>query len=77
MTKGIKARDIRDFEKYAKKLNEVITRIRAYSPEAHIYATPGQFNLMSEYDKPGLSIDDEEDLIVTNIFVNALEVGDW
>lgn len=37
MTQGIKEKDIRDFEKYLNKLCEVVTRIRTYNPEAHIY----------------------------------------
>jgi hypothetical protein len=34
---GIKEKDILDFEKYAKKIDEVMERILAYNPNAEIY----------------------------------------
>lgn len=37
MTKGVKAKDIRDFEKYVEKLNDLILRIREYCLEAQYY----------------------------------------
>lgn len=37
MQKGIKEKDIKDFEKYAKKLDEVMKRILEYNPNATIY----------------------------------------
>ena len=79
MKKGIKEKDIRDFEKYAKKLDEVITRIREYKGNAHIYATPGELNLMAdEYSgHHGRIPGKEENPTVVSVSVNALECGDW
>jgi len=37
MRKGIKKKDIRDFEKYANKLDEVMKRILEYNPNAGFY----------------------------------------
>lgn len=37
MRKGIKEKDIRDFEKYANKLDEVMKRILKYNPKAEIF----------------------------------------
>lgn len=46
MIKGVKDKDIRDFEKYASKLAEIIDRIVEYCPAARIYVTPQEINLM-------------------------------
>ena len=35
MIQGIKEKDIRDFEKYAKKLPDVMVRIVEYKPEVN------------------------------------------
>ena len=37
MRKGIKEKDIRDFEKYANKLDETMKRILEYNPNAEIF----------------------------------------
>lgn len=79
MTKGIKAKDIRDFEKYARKLNEVIGRIREYKDTAHLYVTPGEFNLMSGENSGyhGRIADAETDPVVTCVSMDFIECGDW
>lgn len=78
MTKGIKAKDIRDFEKYANKLNQTLTRIREYCPEASYYATPDELHLMSgfSFDRDS-SREEQENLLVTSVSINHLEAGDW
>lgn len=74
MKQGIKAKDIRDFEKAVKRLDKVLERIQQYKPRAYIYVTPSQINLMSEHN-------DEEsvnqDLIVASGTIVPLECGDW
>lgn len=74
MIQGIKAKDIRDFEKAVERLEEVLERIRQYKPMAYIYVTPSQINLMSDKN-------DEEfvnqDLIVTSGTIVPLDCGDW
>ena len=77
MKNGIYEKDIRDFERYALKLAEVIERIREYKPEAYLYATPGEFNLMSGVLEENASKTEEQELRVTNIFCRGLECGDW
>ena len=78
MKHGIKAKDIRDFEKYASKLNEVIERIKKYQPDANIFATPNQLNLMYAQNKCyHWRIENEvEDPVVSSVTVN-MDCGDW
>ena len=47
---GIKEKDIRDFVKYANKLDEVIKRIQKYNPEGHIYVNEDNFCLRGNYE---------------------------
>lgn len=79
MTKGIKAKDIRDFEKHARKLGEVIVRIREYKDNAHIYVTPGQFNLMADEHSGyhGRIEGKETDVVATFVDCSFIECGDW
>lgn len=79
MKKGIKEKDIRDFEKYAKKLSDVVSRIREYKGSAHIYATPGELNLMADEVSGyhGRIPGKEEDQTVISVSVSGLETGDW
>ena len=76
MTKGIKAKDLRDFEKCVRRLNEVNKRIMSYQPAARIYATPGTLTLVAgwEEDLCGLS---QDELCVTSEDIDGLESGDW
>lgn len=79
MTKGIKKKDIQDFEKYARKLDEVIQRIRCYKDNAHIYVTPGELNLMA--DDPlldnNMSRDKQAEMTAITVPCCALDCGDW
>ena len=77
MKNGVYEKDIRDFERYALKLAEVIERIREYKPEAYIYVTPGEFNLMSGVSEEDASKDEEQAMKVTNIYCRGLDCGDW
>ena len=79
MVKGIKAKDIRDFEKYARKLNEVIGRIREYKDNAQIYVTPGQINLMADEFSGvhGRISGKEADPTVTFVSCDFIDCGDW
>lgn len=74
MKQGIKAKDIRDFEKAVERLEEVLERIQQYKPRAYIYVTPSQINLMSDHnDEESTS----QDLIVTSGTIVHLDCGDW
>lgn len=75
MTQGIKAKDIRDFEKYARKLNEVIERIVEYQPDARIFVTPQQINLMAGFGEDVEETDQE--LVVAEVVCHYAECGDW
>lgn len=83
MQKGIRNKDIQNFEKYAAKLNAIIERIRAYAPEAYIYASPGELNLMAgvEDNKFATTLEasakEREDFLVSSVKVTSLESGDW
>lgn len=48
MKKGIKEKDIRDFEKYAQKLDEVMKRIQEYCPSANYYLNMDNLQLMCD-----------------------------
>lgn len=74
MKQGIKAKDIRDFEKAVERLDEVLERIRQYKPMAYIYVTPSHINLMSETN---IEESANQDLIVATGTILHLDCGDW
>lgn len=79
MKKGIKEKDIRDFEKYARKLNEVIGRIREYKPEANAFLGCGlstYLYLMSD-DHCDYDGDEPYDLVVAEVPLVGFDGGDW
>lgn len=78
MTKGIRAKDIRAFEKASQRLVEVLVAIREYCPDAFLYATPNCINLMSGVVDEGVSSQDEQtDFLVSSVTIHGLEAGDW
>ena len=74
---SIKAKDIKDFERYTQELDYLIRRIRKYAPNAYIYATPSQLNLMSEYKEETKSGRVDTTPVVTSTYVTSLDCGDW
>jgi hypothetical protein len=48
MRNGIKEKDIRDFEKYARKLDDIMKRIQEYHPTANYYLNMDSLQLMSD-----------------------------
>lgn len=79
MTKGIKAKDIRDFEKYAQKLSEVLNRTREYKPEANAFLGCGLSSYLylmaddhCEYPKA-----QKQGLAVAEIEMPGFDGGDW
>lgn len=76
MKQGIKEKDIRDFEKYAKKLAEVMRRINEYKPEANAFLNNDTLSLMSE-DFHKYSRLEQQDYTVTNIDMPNFDGGDW
>ena len=76
MRQGIKEKDIKDFEKYANKLSEVMQRINAYKPEANAYLAEDVLCLMSE-DFHKYSRSKQKDFIVTEVIMQNFDGGDW
>lgn len=80
MRQGIKEKDIRDFEKYAKKLSEVIERIRKYKPEVNAFLSCGctsDLNLMSCDFRMYNKGKDQQNLIVTSVEMIGFDGGDF
>lgn len=77
MTQGIKEKDIRDFEKYARKLSEVMGRIMKYKPDANAYLAEETLNLMSCDFHDIQSISEQQKYIVTDIVMTGFDGGDW
>lgn len=76
MRQGIKEKDIRDFEKYANKLNDLMHRILEYNPKANIYLADDDLILMSgethdEYYRP---LRENE---VTSVYIINSNGGSW
>ncbi len=76
MTQGIKEKDIRDFEKYAKKLSDVMNRIRKYKPEANAYLACENLHLMS-CDFHDIDRAYQQDYSVVDISMENFDGGDW
>ena len=76
MKQGIKEKDIRDFEKYANKLSGVLARIREYKPEANAYLAMNSLNLIS-CDFHEFDISEQQDFVVTSIYMEGFDGGDW
>lgn len=77
MTQGIKEKDVRDFEKYANKLNDVIIRIREYPPAARYYLANETLNLMNgpSHAHPDLGIEKGE--VAASVLMKYTSGGDW
>lgn len=76
MKQGIKEKDIRDFEKYAKKLSNIVERIREYKPEANAYLSCEILNLMS-CDFRDFKRSEQQDYVVTSVQMGQFDGGDW
>jgi hypothetical protein len=76
MKQGIKEKDIRDFEKYANKLSDVLQRIREYKPTACAYLAEDVLNLMSDEHHSFYGIDNQE-YVVTYVYMPDFDGGDW
>ena len=79
MRQGIKEKDIRDFEKYANKLADVLSRIREYKPEANAFLACGgvtTLNLLSD-EHLNYPRSEQQDLIVSDVIMEGFDGGDW
>lgn len=88
MIKGIKKKDIDDFEKYARKLNEVMGRIRSYKPEAMafldngdyfmLYADGDRYDYIAEHRGNTGLLNELDDITVTVVAMeNGFASGAW
>lgn len=79
MLHGIKAKDIRDFEKYANKLNEVMNRIRENYKGEHnpiLYVTPNEIHLMWDFPDR-IPFGEGERYCVSSVKIDYIDCGDW
>lgn len=79
MTKGIKEKDIRDFQKYAEKLNEVMSRIREYAPDANGFLNGDELCLMSGDWREGAQEGecDHSEKLVAYVDMTGFDGGAW
>lgn len=79
MKNGIKAKDIRDFEKYANKLVDVLSRIREYKPEANAFLVCGvqtYLCLMCD-DHCDYPETESNNFVVMEVDMPGFDGGDW
>lgn len=74
MRQGIKEKDIRDFEKYARKLSDVVERIREYRPDARGFMNQETMCLMS---CDWCEIDEPNDVCVASVTMPSFDAGAW
>lgn len=74
MRHGIKQEDIKDFEKYAKQLSDVVERIRKYCPDAIGFMECDNLNLMSGRWEDASEANDK---CVTSVYMPHFDGGGW
>jgi hypothetical protein len=77
MHKGIKEKDIRDFEKCCRKLSEIMRRIQEYCPEANGYLDDDTMNLMCGPAHTGVSDNPMHENVVTEVSMPDFNGGGW
>lgn len=79
MQQGIKEKDIRDFIKCAERLKTIIKRIREYKPQANLYVSDGELNLLSDesHVESGVAIHSNTDAVVESVYIEGLDGGGW
>lgn len=78
MRKGIKEKDIRDFEKYANKLDEVMKRILEYNPNAEIYLNMDSLQLLGDesFSNKDGDVKFNEENVVTEVYIRCSSGGE-
>ena len=79
MRKGIKEKDIRDFEKYATKIDEVMRRILEYNPKAEIYLNMDDLQLLGDetYSDDGKGdVKYNEENVVASVWIRHSSGGE-
>ncbi len=77
MKQGIKEKDIKDFEKYAHKLNDDVKRIRAYKPDANVYLAEGSSLNLISCSCQDEDLFEQQQNIVASISVTGFDGGAW
>ena len=77
MKQGIKEKDIKDFEKYAHKLNDVVKRIRAYKPDANVYLAVGSSLNLISCSCQDKDLFEQQENIVASVSVTGFDGGAW
>lgn len=81
MTHGIKAKDIRDFEKCARKMNTILRRIAEYNPDVLLYVSgesTTSFNLHGFQEwKPDYIGGLTQNGVVTSVDVEYCDCGGY
>lgn len=81
MRKGIKEKDIRDFEKCVKKLNDILERIHEYNPKVALFISGEcvtSFNLIGLGGIPEEGLFSERQKgVVSSVEVNYSDCGGW
>lgn len=74
MRQGVKEKDIKDFEKYAKKLSNVVERIREYNPNIYGFQHQEDLCLMNgRWD----NTNEAEEKRIISVYMPHFDGGAW
>lgn len=76
MIKGIKVKDIRDFEKHCNRLVKLLEKIREYCPEAMYYMEEDGFCLLNGVPHSG-SDKTHYERVVAEVYMPKCDSGAW
>lgn len=77
MAKGIRKRDIESFEKCARRMDQIMRRIREYNPEANLFVAGFEMNLLTGDHLDVHDNRDRGELRVSSVIVTGCDAGDW
>lgn len=77
MAKGIRKRDIEAFERCAKRMDQIMRRIRKYNPEANLFVAGFEMNLMTGDHLNVRDWEEREAMRVSSVNVTGCDAGDW
>lgn len=74
MIQGVKEKDIRDFEKYARKLSYVVERIRKYNPDVYGFQHQESLCLMNGRWE---NTNEADEKCITSVMMCHFDGGAW
>lgn len=77
MSKGIRKRDIEAFEKCAKRMDQIMRRIREYNPDANLFVAGFQMNLMTGEHLDVSDWEERQAMNICSVSVTGCDAGDW